>query len=193
MDMRKVFDTIEFESLLDVLRVYGITHECIVLLQQLYSGQIQSVEDITFNIQYEVKQDDVLSSIFFNYILDIIFERWKSRLTNEELIIDPASERLTNIRYTDDILLYVKSLMELQYMTELLIEELVQIGLVLNIKKTTILLTAFKDDGYDTDVIVISNEMIEFLSSDKFHRYLGIRLHLDQRSRSVIEFMYRKQ
>ena len=46
---------------------------------------------------------------------------------------------MTNIRYADDIMLYAKSLNELEVMTTKLVYELRKIGLHLNVKKTKIL------------------------------------------------------
>ena len=43
--------------------------------------------------------------------------------------MDGSSERLTNTRYADDILLYAKSLEELQEMLGLLHDELAAVGL----------------------------------------------------------------
>ena len=74
MDMRKIFDTIEYESLLNVFAAHGVAQEYIILLQQPNSMQIGSVEDSEFNIKLGVKQGDVLSSILFNCTLDLAFE-----------------------------------------------------------------------------------------------------------------------
>ena len=76
--------------------------------------------------------------MFVNCVLDIVFEKWKSNLTYEGLLIEDIFSRLTNTRYADDILIYAKSLEELVYMTTSLIEELRMIGLRLNTEKTKI-------------------------------------------------------
>ena len=78
--------------------------------------------------------------------MDIPFERWKQNLHKTGLYVAFGLERLTNTRYADDILLYTKSLKELQDMTDLLIEELRGIGLTLNAGKTKILHTHIEDE-----------------------------------------------
>ena len=77
----------------------------------------------------------MLSAIIFNYVLDIVFENWKVELAHEGLFSEGDIERLTNTRYADDILLYVKRLYELCRMAGLLIRELKKVGLHLNADK----------------------------------------------------------
>ena len=50
-------------------------------------------------------------------------------------------ERLTNIRYADDIIMFAKTLDEAQLMIEFLVEVFAECGLELNAKKTKILST----------------------------------------------------
>ena len=84
MDLRKAFDTIDHSALFDGLRAHGIPEEYINLIMLLYSKQIGVVNDIKFfEIKREVKQGDVLSAIFFNCVLDIVFDSWKSKLQYE--------------------------------------------------------------------------------------------------------------
>ena len=92
-----------------------------------------------FLIQRGVKQGDTLSAIFFNCVLDTAFDAWLLSFHHEGIYIGHGLPRLTNIRYADDIMLYAKSLNELEDMTGKLIDELRKIGLTLNAKKTKIL------------------------------------------------------
>ena len=80
-----------------------------------------------------------MSAVVCNCALDIAFERWKQRLTAHGVLISEDFERLTNTRYADDILLYVKSLVELEHMATMLIEELNLVGLKLNASKPKVL------------------------------------------------------
>ena len=82
-----------------------------------------------------MKQDDPVSVILFNCVLDIAFDEWRRSLDTEGLYIALGVPRLTNIRYADDILLFAKSIEEVVSMTEKLIKELQRIGLALNAKK----------------------------------------------------------
>ena len=103
------------------------------LLQLLYQDQTGSVHgSMIFDIVRGVKQGDVLSTILFNCVLDVAFENWLLELTSEGIFIHHSCIKLTNTRYADDILLYARSLGELERMTELLVEELNKVALQLN-------------------------------------------------------------
>ena len=147
----------------------------------------------SFPILRGVKQGVILSAILFNCVLDIAFERWKARLTNEGLYIVWGLQRLTNTRYADDVLIYAKSLQELESMTEALIQELAAVGLVLNAKKIKILHIAFHDDRSDVDFVEIAGEFIRILHDDQVHRYLGRHLNLDPTKRINKEMTYRRK
>ena len=123
-----------------------------------------------FNILCGVKQGDVLSAILFNCTLDIAFESWKLQLREEGLYMHGDTERLTNTRYADDVLLYAKRLHELQLTTELLIIELKNVGLHLHADKTKILHSSTEDDDADKDYIDIDGEIVHILHDDNYHR-----------------------
>ena len=69
---------------------------------------------------------------------------WKRKLIEHGLALTPKprEERLTNIRYADDLLLFAKSLPEAIEMIELLVASLKDCGLELNSSKTKIMTTA---------------------------------------------------
>ena len=139
----------------------------------LYTNQFGSVHGSTpFCILRGVKQGDPLSAMLFNCILDAAFRNWKIKLRTEGILIDAHGERLTNTRYADDILLYAKSLTELEHMSELLISELREVGLHLNAKKSKILHTQFDKDS-DKDFVDIDADFIKILHNTDYHRYLG--------------------
>ena len=99
---------------------------------------------------------------------------------------------MTNTRYADDILLYARSLEELQRMAELLIVELKFVGLELNASKTKILHADSGNADVIFDVAEIDGAFVEILHGEAFHRYLGRRINLSA-ARYDIEFNDRKQ
>ena len=136
IDMRKAFDTIEHGAIFQSLSDIGIDEGYITLLRLLYQNQTGSVNGSdSFDIDRGVKQGDVLSAVIFNCVLDMAFEAWKLRLSDQGLYIGPGLCRLTNSRYADDILLYAKSIDELIQMSEMLIDELAKVGLRLNTRR----------------------------------------------------------
>ena len=134
--LRKAFDTVDHNTLFQLLGYHGIDPSYISLLKLLYKTQRGTVHGSRcFDIRRGVKQGDVLSTILFNCVLDVAFENWKVSLSREGLLTSLNEERLTNTRYADDILLYAKSLETLQHMAYLLTEELRKMGLGLSAEK----------------------------------------------------------
>ena len=104
------------------------------MISELYSNQWGSVQGSAwFLIRRGVKQGDVISPILFNAALEMGFRAWKRRLVQQGILLETDVERLTNIRYADDVMLYAKSLEELHDMISMLMEELQKLGLHLNI------------------------------------------------------------
>ena len=125
MDIRKAFDSVNHAKLFEALAKHGLDEGYIILIRLLYANQTASINgSCLFDIKSGVKQGDPLSTILFNTILDIVFERWKMKLLDHGIFIGYRIERFTNTLYADDILLYIRSLQELREMTELLIPEL---------------------------------------------------------------------
>ena len=120
-----------------------------------------------------MKQGDVLSAILFNCVLDSVFVKWKAQLFHEGIQVRGSGERITNIRYADDILLVAKSRAELLRMAELLVLELARVGLTLNSAKTKILHTSYEDDGHDVDFVEIAGDFVSVLHPKSWHKYLG--------------------
>ena len=85
----------------------------------------------------------MLSPLLFNAVLEHAIQTWKDRLEGEGICLDENNllERLTNIRYANDLILFAKSLGESQFMLESLVDVLRGYGLELNVKKTKILST----------------------------------------------------
>ena len=126
-----------------------------------------------FSVGRGVKQGDVLSTLLFNFVLDVAFQRFKANLTHEGLFISNNQARVTNIRYADDILLFSNSLEELVAMSEMLLRELNAIGLKLNAEKNKILHCDLVDEDADLGFIEINDELIEILDISKSHKYFG--------------------
>ena len=122
LDLKKAFDRIEFGPLFAALREQGVPDAYIQLLSILYQNQKGTVDGkMFFDIQRGVKQGDVLSAMFLNAGIEIVFRRWKTRICSEGFLLDVEAERLTNVRYADDVLLFGKSEKEIQVMTEILV------------------------------------------------------------------------
>ena len=120
----------DHRALMQALRSRNLPDEYVALLSLLYKSQKATVNHSSeFPIQRGVKQGDTLSAILFNCVLDMAFDVWRLSLTHEGIFLARGVPRLTNIRYADDVLLYAKSLQELQSMMERFLDALKAIGL----------------------------------------------------------------
>ena len=104
--------------------------------------------------------------------------RWKARLRNYGLLLDDTQERLTNIRYADDLLLFARTFDEAVFIFEALSEELANAGLSINATKTKILTTDSAASNSDVPFLADAGGcMIEVLRCEATHEYL-VRLFL---------------
>ena len=96
-----------------------------------------------FRIGRGVRQGDILSPLLFNAVLEHAMRKWKRKLRSHGFQLHPDNdeERLTNVRYADDILLFGKSMKEVTIMLEILVSVLQDYGLALNVQKTKLFST----------------------------------------------------
>ena len=192
--LRKAFDTVNHVELFRALGYHELDRVYIEVLKRLYSSQTGSVNGSrNFNILCGVRQGDVLNAIIFNCVLGITFENWKVQLIHEGLLLSGDYERLTNMRYADDILLYAKSLQELCTMAESLIRELQKVGLYCNADKSRIVHSSAEDTDANKDYVELEGEFGRILHRQNCHHYLGRQLCLCAEERVSVEFVYRKK
>ena len=76
LDLKKAFDRIKFSTLFIALREQAIADPELALLQSLNSDQIGFIsKDCSFPILRGVRQGDVISSLLFNAVLELICRR----------------------------------------------------------------------------------------------------------------------
>ena len=191
IDLKKAFDKVEHGALFTALRAANIDSEYISLLQLLYKEQHGNVGGNRFRISRGVRQGDVLSALLFNTALESAIREWKTMLTTEGFCLCEGNnaERLTNIRYADDLILFAKSLEEATYMTEVLVIILRRYGLELNTTKTKILTTT--EVGDEAVHCITDCGSIEIVSKHGKHKYLGRCFTGDLRTRSKAAIDYR--
>ena len=115
-----------------------------------------------------VRQGDTLSSAMFTAALEEIFKR-----VNTETGININGERLNNLRFADDVILFAESENELQILLNDLNTEGMKDGMRMNKKKTKIMCneTARKQQR---NGISIDGEKLEEVDE---YKYLGRLLH----------------
>ena len=95
------------------------------------------------------------------------------RLSDEGICLEKTgiAERLTNIRYAADLILFSKSLCECQHMLESLVDVLYEYGLELNVNKTKILSTEVAHE--DKTYLITDHGAVEIVAAKSKHKYLG--------------------
>ena len=192
LDLRKAFDRIEWPQLFASLQEQGLPLGYRNVLRRLYCGQcglLASGEE--FPILRGVRQGDVLSPLLFNAGLEHAVRRWKKRLSNTGIVID-GGERRTNVRFADDLIIYAHNAKELGNALQMLAEELKNIGLDLNAKKTKI----FTNDPTVFEAekpvhIKAGDAEIEVMRTRDVHKYLGAAFRGDLTLRGKANLAHR--
>ena len=152
VDFEKAFDTIEHDELWKTLLNQGVPSNYIDLLKKLYCNQEAEVQiehaRRCFNIERGVKQGDPLSSLLFLAVMEDCMaglkDKWNalnSRRTGKTygIVLDPAEEPLTNLRFADDLLLFAQSFADARKMLNQLTQRAARYGLRVNFEKTKML------------------------------------------------------
>ena len=185
IDFKKAFDSIEQAGLWHALSLQRVPHAYINLLRSLYSGQTANVcTDVvskSFDMKRGTKQGDPLSSLLFNALLEHIFRRLKIKWKERGMGIDMGTdERLSNLRFADDVLLVAKKKPHLVKMLEDLQQEALRYGLELHPEKTKILTNCTNKTGRDSCTSIEVNDMnIEILPLNGSVKYLGRKVSFD--------------
>ena len=180
LDLTKAFDKVFHECVIEAIIEQGVDEAHACLLQELYweqTGQVGASD--VFELFRGVRQGDVLSPCLFNAVMEMVFKRWKQRLSTEGWTIPGETELFTNVRFADDVLLYAKTLADAKHMLSLLIEEFGTVGLQLNAAKTKILTTQDVQTPAGTcKVEWVASRCIHVMSNAESHKYLGRVLSL---------------
>ena len=112
MDLKKAFDKVSYSVLFQALAEQWNPAEYVTLLARLYDRQQGVVEGVAFPVCRGVRQGDILSPALFNAALELAMRRWKARLQEHGFLLALGADRLTNLRYADDLLIFGKSMAE---------------------------------------------------------------------------------
>src|SRR5688572_28783458 len=141
IDFRQAFDSVWQQGLWRVMRNYGIPEELVELLEDLYSKTLSAVRvdgELTewFRIHVGVRQGCGLSPYLFNLILEAMMD---IALPDTEIGVRISGEKVSNLRFADDIDLMAESEDQLQELTNRVYESSKRFGLKINGEKTKIM------------------------------------------------------
>uniref|UniRef100_A0A8D8Q762 Craniofacial development protein 2 n=1 Tax=Cacopsylla melanoneura TaxID=428564 RepID=A0A8D8Q762_9HEMI len=139
VDYQKAFDRIRHEKMIEILKTIGMDGKDLRIIRNLYWNQTATIklsnEDKTeeVNILRGVRQGCIISPLLFNLYSEEIF---KEALYEGDEGILLNGERLNNIRYADDTVIFADSLEGLQSLITKVNTVSENYGLQMNIAKT---------------------------------------------------------
>ncbi|KAJ2948735.1 hypothetical protein O0L34_g7995 [Tuta absoluta] len=165
IDYCKAFDSIEHSRIWEALKNQGVEHKYIRIMKNIYTGTTAKIklerEGESIPIQRGVRQGDPLSPKLFSAVLEEVFRDidWN----NSGLNIN--SEKLTHLRFADDIVIFASTSEELQQMLGDLDIASKSVGLEMNKEKTKAM-----TNGDSSIEIKVSNNSINYVTE---YIYLG--------------------
>ena len=180
MESNNRLHAITHKSIWKALKSCGIKHDYISSLKKIYRDQKASVqtdrESNMFEIKQGTKQGDPLSSSLFNGVLQNslkdVTQCWQKKKGVGIYLSDHDHDCLTNLRFADDVLLFVTSKEQLQKMLYDFKRSTEKVGIRIHPRKTKILSNQ-SSLGSDTKEMQIDDIEIEILTRGESVRYLG--------------------
>ena len=112
LDLSNAFDKVKWENLWEALSEHGVSDHMLWVLQCIHYGQIGRVGDNNadggpFCIRGGVRQRCVLSPRLFLCVLEVALGCWRRGVRNAGVDFPDGMRTLLDLRFTDDILLFV--------------------------------------------------------------------------------------
>uniref|UniRef100_A0A914VP49 Reverse transcriptase domain-containing protein n=1 Tax=Plectus sambesii TaxID=2011161 RepID=A0A914VP49_9BILA len=132
IDFEKAFDSVEANAVWSAIQEQGIHAMLINLLRNIYTDAASEVcvndERVEIDIHRGVRQGDTISPKLFRACLKQIFRR----LPWDDRGINISGRCLSNLRFSNDIVLFANTTDELQQMASELNDEAGRVGLQIN-------------------------------------------------------------
>lgn len=176
IDYAKAFDTISHEAIWEALDKCQVDESYTRVLKNIYKGSISQVRLETrgpdIPICRGVRQGDPLSPKLFIMVLQHIFENinWQS----EGIRVN--QNRLTHLRFADDIVLFADTSKALEKMISTLNAESNKVGLIMNESKTKIMTNSHPK------IILMNGKPLEYVTK---YIYLGKQLSFEDRNEEL--------
>ena len=142
IDFRQAFNSVDRETIWQLLHHYGIPQSFITLIQQLYEGatcQIIHNSKLTedFEVRTGVRQGCMLSPMIFLLVVDWVMHQ--TTKTGKTGIQWSLTQFLEDLDFADDLCLMSQKCQHMQQKTDNLAQEASKTGLQINLEKTEIM------------------------------------------------------
>lgn len=139
IDYKKAFDRVQHAKMIEVLQKTGIDTKDLKIIRNLYWNQVSSVRldgECTNDVNFlrGIKQGCILSPVLFNLYSEYIFREALQNMDEHGIILN--GERINNIRYADDTVIFTDSISSLQALMDNVTRVSREYGLEINAQKT---------------------------------------------------------
>lgn len=166
VDYKKAFDSLSHDAIWAALEHHGIDNTYIKILKNIYKNCQSKVRleksGPSFSIDRGVRQGDPLSPKLFIAVLELVMRKVLVHWQTKGVKIN--QNRLTHLRFADDIVLFAKSAKDLEWMIQTLHNESKKVGLLMNLDKTKLL------TNHTKQAVQVDSNTIEYVEE---YLYLG--------------------
>lgn len=183
IDLEKAFDSVLWDKMMMMFKVIGVKYKDRRILWELYNQQVaiitcgETTEQAT--IGKGVRQGCNLSPLIFNAYIEQAIKEIKEHINCGVKI---QGEKVSMLRYADDIAVLSESKEDLEKMLETMEQVLESYGLKINKSKTKIMVCGNKEQAKIR--IKVGNQTLEEL---KEFNYLGSKITKDGKSAREIK------
>lgn len=172
VDFKKAYDSIDRESLFEILAEFGLDQKTINIIKETLTetkSKVKFMGELSneFNIDAGVRQEHGLSPLMFNCVLEKVVREWrKAGAPTHRLGPKLKGIELDCLAFADDMALIAKDISDAQKQLELLQQEAAKVGLLISYEKTKFM----------TDIKIAPQELKignKKVSRTKEFKYLG--------------------
>lgn len=178
VDYSKAFDTLEHEAIWKALKNQGVEKKYIRMLRNIYTNSKAKIrlekEGKEIKLGRGVRQGDPVSPKLFTAVLEEIFRQ----LDWEKNGITINGEKLSHLRFADDIIIFSQTKEDLEGMINDLDRESRKVGLNMNTEKTKVM-----TNGTEEPIYILGNA-IEYVDE---YIYLGQIISLKDLTSKEVE------
>ena len=178
LGLSKAFDRVHWPALWRALSQQGLSEHMISMIQNLYrdqQGQVVGSNGCSrsFAIHGGVRQGCVLSPRLFCSVLEMSMANWRDEMEHLGLNLGDGGRSLLDLRFADDILIFVADYHVVGVLLDKLVENLAAVGLQLNVQKTKVLTTQARPPSR---LQTPNGLIISVVDKESSHKWLGCML-----------------
>ena len=171
IDLKAAFDSIDHQSLWNILQKIGVPGKHLSLFKELYAGaescvRINRAHSDWFNIRSGVRQGCIAAPDLFNSVVDYLMEKVCEQIPGVAF----GDYDLADLEYADDTAILSGTFAEITHALEVFDTEARKLGLQINWDKTKLMMIG---DGPIPEPPVFDGHVVEFVDS---FIYLGSSL-----------------